>query len=66
MDSVAKLLRRVSTRDRQRLKDVIERFENNNTAGLRIVKLQGGEVYRIRVGNFRSTDTHPNLFPLRI
>ncbi|MEK7084078.1 MAG: hypothetical protein AAB932_02505 [Patescibacteria group bacterium] len=53
MDQIEKLLRKISENDRQRLLDLAERIEHGQIAGLRIVKIHGSDLYRVRSGRFR-------------
>ena len=53
MDKIAKLFRKISGHDRERLLLLAERLRNKDLKGLDIKKLRGTDFYRLRSGNFR-------------
>ena len=54
MDRVAKLLRKVSVKDRKKLLLALKQLQQRNFKGLNRKKLKGYDcIYRIRIGNYR-------------
>lgn len=54
MDIIEKLLRKISARDRAALLAAMEELEAGaDIDRLRPIKLQGAELYRVRMGDFR-------------
>ena len=53
MDKIKKLFKKLSTTDRVALAEALELLAVNNLEGLDIKKLAGGNLWRLRVGNFR-------------
>ncbi|OGH95086.1 MAG: hypothetical protein A2538_04070 [Candidatus Magasanikbacteria bacterium RIFOXYD2_FULL_41_14] len=53
MDKIKKLFKKLSVTDRIALAEALELLIVNNLAGLDIKKLAGGNLCRLRVGNFR-------------
>ena len=52
MDKIAKLLKKISSRDRDILLDLVQRLIANDKS-LKFVKLKNSDFYRLRQGNFR-------------
>jgi mRNA-degrading endonuclease RelE of RelBE toxin-antitoxin system len=52
MDKIAKLLKKISSRDRDILLDLVQRLITNDKS-LKFVKLKNSDFYRLRQGNFR-------------
>ncbi len=53
VDKIAKLLRKASAKDRQRLDELLELLISGKTQGLKIEKIKASDLYRVRVGRFR-------------
>ena len=53
MDEIAKLLKKVKQKDRERLLACMEALQNGELNALKIMKLTGSSLYRLRVGDFR-------------
>jgi len=54
MDQIRKMLRRVSPKDRQRIKAVIGKLRIGDETGLDIAPLRGyRDAFRVRVGGYR-------------
>ncbi|OGH87578.1 MAG: hypothetical protein A3J93_03580 [Candidatus Magasanikbacteria bacterium RIFOXYC2_FULL_42_28] len=53
MDKIKKLFKKLSATDRIALAAALELLVANNLEGLDIKKLAGGNLWRLRVGNFR-------------
>lgn len=60
MDKIIKLLNKVKRRDRERLLSCIEKLKHGELETLKVKKVVGSLLHRVRVGNFRiffSVDT---------
>ena len=54
MDHIEKLFRRISKKDRQKLNSIILTLcDTKLRRTLKFTKLQGGDFYKLRQGNFR-------------
>jgi mRNA interferase RelE/StbE len=54
MDKIAKLLKKLSTKEREHLEKTLTLLLSGNTKSLDIKKLKGiEEIYRVRVGSLR-------------
>lgn len=53
MNELDKLLRKVSPRDKVVLRQIIHTLLIGKTEGFRIEKLEGGDLYKTRKGDFR-------------
>ena len=54
MDLISKSLQKLTAKEREKIKPVLEKLKSNNTAGFDIKKLKGREdVFRIRKGDLR-------------
>jgi len=53
MDKIQKLLKKISTKNRQALLNIIEILVSGQKKGLNIVKIKGSDFFRLRNGNFR-------------
>lgn len=54
MDKIKKALEKLSEKERQQIKDILERLNSGKLEGLDIKKLKGREdIFRARKGNFR-------------
>lgn len=53
-DQIAKILRKASRKDREKLLQIMRNIKQKNIAGYQIKKLSGAQkVFRIRAGDFR-------------
>lgn len=54
MDKIGKALAKISAKEKEVIKDILSKIDNNNFLGLNIQKLKGQEdIFRIRKGNIR-------------
>lgn len=53
MDEIAKLLKKMKRKDRERLLACMEALQSGELSTRKIVKLTGSSLYRVRVGDFR-------------
>jgi len=53
MDEIEKLLRKAAKKDRERLFGAMESLRNGKIDGLRMTKISGSSLFRVRVGDFR-------------
>jgi len=54
MDKISKLLKKLSSKERERLKETLALLLSDDTASLNVKKLKGADdVYRVRTGNLR-------------
>ncbi len=53
MDPIEKLLRKVNKKDREQLLAILLKLQQGEMNGLKLLKLKGSDLYRVRVGRFR-------------
>lgn len=53
MNELEKLLNKSKRQDRERILQTIRTLKQGETKGLKIIKLTGSNMYRVRVGDFR-------------
>ena len=54
MDKISKLLKKLSSRERERLQEILVLLVSGNTSSLDVKKLKGvNDVYRVRTGDLR-------------
>lgn len=53
MNELEKLLKKRKKEDRERLLETLAALKRGETKGLKIIKLTGSDMYRVRVGDFR-------------
>lgn len=69
MDKIEKFLRKLSQKEREQIKEILEQLHRKNWSGLDIKKLKEREdIFRVRKGNFRIIYrmTKNNIFILAI
>ncbi|MEK7138115.1 MAG: type II toxin-antitoxin system RelE/ParE family toxin [Patescibacteria group bacterium] len=54
MDKIEKFLKKLSDKERKKIKEILALLENNNLSGLDIKKLKGhSDIFRVRKGDLR-------------
>lgn len=54
MDKIEKALKKLSGKERKKLKEILERLKSNNLIGLDIKKLKNrSDIFRVRSGDLR-------------
>ena len=70
MDKIEKTLAKLTAKERERVKHVLEQLKRRNVQGLNIKKLKGSDdIYRVRKGDIRiiyRTDDDGGIFLLGI
>ena len=70
MDRIEKALEKLAARERAQIKDILQKLQKRQTAGLDIKKLKGrDDIFRVRKGDIRAiyrTDKMRRIFVLRI
>lgn len=54
MDSIEKAIKKLTAKERERIKDILQKLNSNGLSGLDIKKLKNrSDIFRIRKGNMR-------------
>ena len=53
MDKKEKLFRKISSKDRLLLSEIIDQLISGNNTGLRVMKIKDSDFFKLRKGNFR-------------